>query len=518
MDVQVEEEVQIEAESKSISITWLLIYTGLALLVANQVYTLTHFWRMGIKGPRPLPLLGNMLAAKKGIIPALDNWSKKYGKCFGIFMGKIPALVISDADMARQILIKDFSSFQIRQIQSFSMPYIEDTIMEASGEVWRRKRSYISPTFSGSKMKQMIPAMNSKCDILMEILKSKEGKSFDSKDFFGAFVLDIIACCAYGLESDCQRNPDDTFLYNTKKLLGMKTSGIMLRMMLPSFLSPLLNKFSVFDILQKESMDFFADIVRKAIELRTESEGTGKDFLQLMIDAAETGDDSVKDGDKDGPKKKIPLTQRELIGQSLLFFFAGYETVSTTMAFAAYALAKYPDVQKRLQEEVDELTSEGEPVSYDAVFKMEYLDKVWCESQRLWPIAFVVKRVCNQEFTCSNGITIPNGQFLNINVWDIHHNPEYWSDPQTFNPENFSKEAKESRHPCAFMPFGAGPRQCVAMRFAILEGKMGLIRMMQKYSLELDPETPELSDISSFGSTKSLYPTKGIHLRALPRE
>ncbi|XP_072031763.1 cytochrome P450 3A19-like [Amphiura filiformis] len=275
----------------------------------------------------------------------------------------------------------------------------------------------------------------------------------------------------------------------------------------------------MFDILPLKNMDFFADCVRKAIELRTESGGTGKkDFLQLMMDAAETGGDDSVNGDKDGPKKKIPLTERELIGQSLLFFFAGYDTISTTMSFAAYALAKYPDVQKRLQEEVDEMTSEGEPVSYDAVFKMEYLDKVWCESQRKWPIGFILERVCNQEFTY-NGITIPNGQYLNINVWNIQHNPEYWADPETFNPENFSKEAKASRHPCAFMPFGAGPRQCVAIRFAILEGKIGLIRMMQKYSFELDPEAPDLDDTSVFGMIgTSIYPKQGIPLRLVPRE
>ncbi|XP_072031761.1 cytochrome P450 3A24-like [Amphiura filiformis] len=518
MDVHVEEEVQIEAESESISVTWLLIYTGLALLVVNQVYSLTYFWRLGIKGPFPLPLLGNFLSMGKGIIPAYDNWSKKYGKYYGMFMGKTPTLVVSDADMARQILIKDFPSFQSRSLQSFSMPYMADTIVEASGEVWRRGRSYMSPTFSGSKLKQMVPAMNSKCDIMMEILegKNKEGKSFDSKEVFGSFVLDIVACCAYGLESDCQRNPDDAFLYHTKKLLDieMTSPGLILRVLFP-FLSPLLNKFSMFDLVPLKHLDFFANCVRKAIELRTESGGTGKkDFLQLMMDAAETGgDDSVKDNQK----KKIPLTQAELIGQSLLFFFAGYETVSSTMAFASYAIAKYPDVQKRLQEEVDEMTSEGEPVSYDAVFKMEYLDQVWCESQRMWPFAFALERICNQEFTC-NGKTIPNGQYLNINTWDIHHNPEYWSDPQTFNPENFSKEAKESRHPCAFMPFGAGPRQCVAMRFANLEGKIGLIRMMQKYSFELDPVTPDLSDIANFGTGKSIYPKEGICLRLVPRE
>ncbi|XP_072030560.1 cytochrome P450 3A18-like [Amphiura filiformis] len=272
---------------------------------------------MGIKGPFPLPLLGNFLTLGKGMIPSYDKWSKKYGKYFGIYFGRQSALVITDADMARQILIKDFPSFQSRILPSFSSPYLADTIIESTGEVWKRGRSYMSPTFSGSKMKQMVPAMNSKCDILMEVLKNKEGKSFDSKPVFGAYVLDIVACCAYGLESDCQRNPDDTFLNHAKTILevDMKSPAFISRLLFP-FLTPLLNKFRVFDITPKKDLDFFADIVRTAIELRTESGGTGKkDFLQLMMDAAETGGDDSVNGDKDGPKKKIPLTERELIGQ-----------------------------------------------------------------------------------------------------------------------------------------------------------------------------------------------------------
>merc|ERR1712127_576096 len=99
---------------------------------------------------------------------------------------------------------------------------------------------------------------------------------------------------------------------------------------------------------------------------------------------------------------------------------------------------------------------------------MEYLEKVWCEAQRKWPIGFVLERKCNQEVTY-DGLTIPVGQQVHINVWNLHHDPEHWSEPHKFDPEHFSKEAKESRHPCAWMPFGMGPRNCVAMRFAILE-------------------------------------------------
>ena len=73
--------------------------------------------------------------------------------------------------------------------------------------------------------------------------------------------------------------------------------------------------------------------------------------------------------------------------QSILFFFAGYETVSTTLSMVSYALAAYPEVQKKVQEEIDEISPGDEPVTYDAVCKMEYLDKVWCEAIRMWPVA-----------------------------------------------------------------------------------------------------------------------------------
>ena len=72
-----------------------------------------------------------------------------------------------------------------------------------------------------------------------------------------------------------------------------------------------------------------------------------------------------------------------------MFFLAGYDTVSTTLVFASYALAYYPEFQKKVQEEIDEMVPSEGDIGYDEVFKMEYLDKVWCESQRLWPVGFL---------------------------------------------------------------------------------------------------------------------------------
>ncbi|XP_072031237.1 cytochrome P450 3A24-like [Amphiura filiformis] len=517
--------------SDSISITWMLIYTAVGLFVVHQLYSLTHFWRMGIKGPMPLPLVGNYLSFifTKGLFQAMDCWTKKYGKFYGTYFGKIPMLMICDADIARQILIKDFPNFDSRdKTFNFKMPYLSDSLLSVSGEPWKRARSYVSPTFSGSKMKQMIPTINSSCDVLMEILdqKHKDGESFETKEVFGRYVLDNVASCAFGIKADCQRNPDDLFLKNSKLIFktSMTRPGMLIRMFIPS-LSPVCDYLGL-DIFPREALDFFANIVKQAMELRKDEGNTSnkrKDFLQLMLDAAETGGDEteVKAGDGEVTngvvKKKIPLTQDELMGQCIVFFFAGYETVSTTLSLVSYALAAHPEVQRKVQDEIDEMVPDDKPVGYDEVFKMEYLDKAWLEAMRVWPMAPILKRCCNEDITYE-GLTIPAGQFCAINTWDIQHSTEYWpDDPHKFNPENFSKEAKEGRHPCAYMPFGAGPRNCVGMRFAILESKIALVRILQKYSLKVTGSTPDLSKVANLGK-KSIYPEKGIHLELVPRD
>ena len=125
---------------------------------------------------------------------------------------------------------------------------------------------------------------------------------------------------------------------------------------------------------------------------------------------------------------------------------------------------------------------------YDMVQKAGYMDQVICEVLRLSGPDFLLARHCEED-SIYKGIKFPKGIGVNIPTYALHRDPDLWDNPLEFNPDNFSPEAKEKRDPFAFLPFGVGPRQCIGMRLAMLEIKIGLLQVMQRFKFERAPET-----------------------------
>ncbi|KAG9262888.1 cytochrome P450 3A56-like, partial [Astyanax mexicanus] len=207
------------------------------------------------------------------------------------------------------------------------------------------------------------------------------------------------------------------------------------------------------------------------------------DFLQLMIDSQKS--EKVEHHDKG-------LTDHEILSQSMIFIFAGYETTSSTLSFFFYNIATNPETMKKLQQEIDQTIPNEAPVQYDAVMNMEYLDAALNESMRLFPSVARLERVCKETIEI-NGLTIPQGTSIMIPVFPLHRDPEYWPDPSTFNPERFTKGNKENVDPYVYMPFGSGPRNCIGMRFALLAMKLAIVEILQRFDvINPDPNQVKL--------------------------
>uniref|UniRef100_A0A8C5RY43 unspecific monooxygenase n=1 Tax=Laticauda laticaudata TaxID=8630 RepID=A0A8C5RY43_LATLA len=129
------------------------------------------------------------------------------------------------------------------------------------------------------------------------------------------------------------------------------------------------------------------------------------------------------------------------------------------------------------------------PLTYDAIMQLEYLDMVLNESQRIYPLGGRIERVCKMDVEI-NGITIPKGTVMMIPPLILHQVPEYWPEPEEFRPERFSKENKENIDPYTYLPFGAGPRNCIGMRFALVTMKVAIAVIMQCFSFRVCKETP----------------------------
>ncbi len=207
----------------------------------------------------------------------------------------------------------------------------------------------------------------------------------------------------------------------------------------------------------------------------------GDDLLSLLAAAG---------NDEDGS-----LDATEVREQVLIFLLAGHETTATSLAFTLHLLARHPEEQQRVREEIDRVLGERTPTAAD-LDRLPYLTQALKESMRLYPAAPVVSRraVAATEI---GGYRIPAGADVLVAPWVTHRSPELWEDPERFDPRRFAPEREAERHRYAWFPFGGGPRACIGQHFSMLESVLALAVLLRTYELEaVDQEVPVAAGIT----------------------
>ncbi|EZA52469.1 Cytochrome P450 9e2 [Ooceraea biroi] len=217
------------------------------------------------------------------------------------------------------------------------------------------------------------------------------------------------------------------------------------------------------------------------------------------------------------------LTLDDIVSQAFIFFFAGFETSSTLMCFVAYELAVNPDIQARLRDEVDRHLAEGNgSISYDSMSKMVYMDMVVSEALRKYPPVIFTDRFTAKRYElppaqpgCKSLIIEPENVII-LPAYGLQNDPKYFPNPEKFDPERFNEENKDKIHPYTYLPFGLGPRKCIGNRFALMETKLLIAELLQKFILKPTEKTiyPIVFDKREF----SLQPTGGFWLSLEKRE
>jgi cytochrome P450 len=346
----------------------------------------------------------------------------------------------------------------------------------------------------------------------------------DMKDAFGRYTMDVIASAAFGVESQVFKDKDSPFALSGKKLQnqfkGFKVWKLIIAIFAPKLLSFFKIKFR-----DEEAHAFFENVIRETINRReNSSEEKRADFLQLLLDArggkelADESGEKLDTFEKDAQltkATKMQLTDNLIYAQALLFFIAGFDTTESLLIFAAYELALNQDVQEKLFQEIDQVVERDEKMNYETVNHMEYLEKVVSETLRKYPPGFRTERKCTMEYKIPNSIvTLVKDAVVMIPIIGIHHDEKYFPEPEKFDPERFSPENKEKRHPYAYMPFGTGPRNCIAMRFALMEGKACLAHLFHKFKIE--PSSKTMIPLK-YSKSAAFKPEGGMWLKITPR-
>ncbi|XP_076029219.1 putative cytochrome P450 6a13 [Oratosquilla oratoria] len=484
-------------------LNWLcapLLYLGLVLctlllLYLQQAYR--HWERQGVPGPKPIWILGNIYPRLRPTLSMAEfdqMLYTKYGgkKYCGFYEFTKPVLMVGDLEMLKHIMVKDFDHFTDRSFFTFNEPVMDHMLLGLKGSVWKAVRSVMTPTFSSGKIKQTM-ALVKECskNLVNYFDKELTGRSsFEMKEVYGMFTMDTIASIAFGVNSDSLNNAEDEFSAAAARFFEAPSKWKR-----PFFffqlVQPHLAKLLRLNIVDRTPIHFFSKVVSETIQFRMEKGIRRNDFLQLLLDARmQEYVNNNKPGKEDkstfnsSPKKFSGEVLNELVitAQCVLFYIAGYDTTATTLSFVSYCLALNPKVQQRVMDEIETvLDQHGGEITYEAIQEMTYLDMVFAETLRLYPPAPRVDRECTKEYTIpGTNVVIHKDQKIIIPIYSIHHDPEFYPDPKKFNPDRFLPENKVHRPMQAYMPFGSGPRNCIGMRFALMEAKVAMVYILQE--------------------------------------
>lgn len=352
------------------------------------------------------------------------------------------------------------------------------------GQRWREMRATLSPSFTGSKMRLMFELVTECADDVMKHFQRKvengEKINVEMKDFFARYTNDVIASCAFGIKINSFTDPDNEFFVKGKKIANFGGPLGMLKMFV-LLLVPKIGHFLNLKIFSDSLVESFKSNIMKTIETRKMKNIVRPDMINIIMQLREG---NVK---RQGEEKSIEVSEgfatveeseigqatinrkwsdNDLLAQCFIFFFAGYETSSTILTFVGYELVANPDIQQRLYEEVATTNDQlgGKRISYDGIQKMKYLDQVVCETLRKWPSLPQMDRVCVKDYLYDDGklkFVIEKGTSILYPVVGIHRDPQYFPNPDKFDPERFSDENKHNIVPGTYTPFGVGPRNCI---------------------------------------------------------
>ncbi|KAG6461830.1 hypothetical protein O3G_MSEX012870 [Manduca sexta] len=473
-------------------VIWTVALVAAAVLYLKRTYTL--FSRHGVKQFSPLPVIGDMAKVTLKMEHFADQIARMYNaypeeRFVGRYEFTNPMLLVRDTELLKKITVKDFEHFLDHRvlIDEKVDPMFGRNLFSLKGQEWKDMRSTLSPAFTSSKIKLMIPFMVEVGEQMIQALKKKVTDSkvgyidVDCKDLTTRYANDVVASCAFGLKVDSMTHEKNDFY-----AMGKRASTFNFRQMLKFFAFasfPKIMKVLKVSLFTDDIKYFFRNLVKTTMDDREANNIIRPDMINILMEVKKGKlsheEKSTKDVDAGFAtveesvvgKKEVnrEWADDDLVAQAVLFFIAGFETVSSAMSFLLHEIAVNPDVQERLYQEImDNEAKNGGKFDYNSIQQMVYLDMVVSELLRLWSPGIALDRICIKDYNigkpndkAEKDFIVRKGMGIGIPVWGIHRDPNYFPNPDKFDPERFSDENKHNIKPFTYIPFGLGPRNCI---------------------------------------------------------
>jgi cytochrome P450 len=416
-------------------------------------------------GPKGHPIVGNAPELMADALGTLVRCYRDHGDVVRLRMPGVKAFLISRPEHI-QYMLTDNARNYIRG-KSFDpfRPILHESILTTSGEQWKRFRKLAQPAFHHTAIEGMATMM-AECARDMGddwVARAESKEPFDVAAQMHSLTLRVIGHALFGIDLHGEANAE----FSESVRIGIENAGDRM------------NVFRIPDVVPtaknrrfKKASEFFDNAIRTMVEERRASGELGTDLLGMLLAAR---DEDTGEG----------LSDDHVRNEVLTYLVAGHETTATTLTWCFYLLSKHPLAARRLDEELAEVLG-GRAPTVDDVPRLPYLSQVIDETMRLYPAAFLTSREAVSEDNIG-GYTIPTGAWVMASPYVTHRRPDLWENPEGFDPDRFSAERSEGRHSCAYFPFLAGPHKCIGQPLSLLEMRIVLAVLWQRFRLDLAP-------------------------------
>ena len=426
-------------------------------------------------------------------VRVLTKYIALHGNTFRFYFGGVKeAIVTIDPVVIQHVLKTNSENYHKSEIQKKRMGhFLGKGLLTTEGEPWKAQRRLIQSGFERKQLEVLSSIMQ---DSLADSLEDfDEQARLGPVDIYPLMMKITFAMVGKSLFGARLKEEDIELI----SLAISTVQEFMVRQTIQPYLNPW---FAVSGELRKhEELRSRAFGVLMSYIQRRRKEAPGHDLLQILMDARYSDGHGMDDD--------------LVLSESMQLLVAGHETSSNALSWLLYLLSSRPDCVDRVRQEFDSVLGER-PLSYTDVPKFGFTTQIINEALRLYPPFWMVDRMALADDRAGD-VHIPKGSTVVVFVYGAHHSPQYWEDPERFNPERFAKANEKQHTPFSHLPFGAGPRGCIGGNYAMLQMLMILSVLLRKYDFTLVPgQTIEARPMVI------LRPEHGIHMaftEAIPR-
>ncbi|XP_074042277.1 cytochrome P450 4C1-like isoform X2 [Leptinotarsa decemlineata] len=443
----------------------------------NRRYLYIYSWNM--EGPLSFPFLGCgylFLGSTHELLMTLikTQENSKTG-IVRLWLGTKLVYLISEPTHIEKILNHP-NALNKDDVYKIITSIIGEGLLTAPVDTWKRHRKLIAPSFNQIVLSSAVDVFTEHCSIFAKELKAVLGKkNVDLYEWVIRTTFDIICQTALGVNLNLQKNQKE---YPVLLERGLDiTSDRMFSFWKPyKFLWYFSTDKKIFDdiymnlhvlfqsLMRKKMSEYEKELEVERLDANVEEESIERlPFLNLML-------------------KDPSFTMEEVIAEAKTFCLAGSETNASSTCFLLNLLGLYPEVQQKVYEEIIDILGPDRTILASDLPQMKYTERVIKENLRLFPVATIFGREIEEDIDLGN-VILPKGSSVYFTPHYIHRNPKYWTNPLKFDPDRFSPDEIAKRHPCTFIPFSYGPRNCIGWKYAIFSMKIIIATIIREFKI-----------------------------------